>query len=293
MSFYANYERYSKKAGYPALYLKAWELLASGEHQAAIDHVFDFFDLSNETLQENSKISFWHLKAVLYAWLDNTTDNAVLTTLKERVVFINMTPQEAESRLYAAQKYDNMIKPYLFRISTTLPGVITLSYITPYSNKILHKRLKNIDHVNQLKEEKNFYHTLIKQSVDVVVGNKLLYNIDDIKKVVNTIDPSAPLDLLKDSLWSPEYMKHKELELNSIIRLLLNLYVKKATTLRLYPKETNEVLGITKSYITSYDFSVAISCSFCYKDTVTIKEPINNAFYCNDECYRQDYEKFY
>jgi hypothetical protein len=276
------HEQYSKKAGYPRLYLEAWRLLITlikEDRLCEIDTVLD----SGVTIEDGA-FSLWHLKSYLYLWSHYNRDNAerLLRLLRDRRLFINMTPDEAHQHLVTSLlAHKSNVKPYLFRLSTTVPGLITLSYIGPVKNTTYHRRITDPELVYRLMNQ-DFYETLLGSP------RSEMCDINVMKEMMRQIDVDAPLEKLVKEV------DNRQFEYINVFPRLKSIYFDKARPMLLVPVTNDEMMGVTSSYIDSYRLESNVSqCFHCHSPHLKYKDNINNSFYCSDQCYQLDYNKCY
>ena len=145
-------DRFFQRASYPHLFGCAWRLLVlSLEEQdwATLGRINDVLKImlpeeEDATALERSDacaaVSLWHLKSIVYCWAYLQEDSlqrrshkeatALLQQLRTMQCFLNLTPKEARRRL-SNEPMSRETRPYLLRLSTTKPGIVTLTFQTP------------------------------------------------------------------------------------------------------------------------------------------------------------------
>lgn len=241
-----QYERCSQQPGYPNLYLKAWRLL--------IDRL----------KEEDGKFTF--LQAFVNLWRQS---NQAWDDLLLQSFFFMMTPHEAEEHLRLTALTRNE-KPYLFRLSASVPGLVILSYMGPIKNTIHHRRLTDPALVRKLRAENEFYKTLAGGEREGLCDSATM------KEMMRQIDADANLERLD---------KIGKLEFQHAFALIKSLYFHDTDVICLFPETT--------SYFESDRTDAINHCFHCHSSRVMYKESVNNARYCSASCYELDYNKCY
>jgi hypothetical protein len=93
------------------------------------------------------QICWWHMKASLYTWAgeEGASASDALRVAWQRHAFLNMSPGEAERELGAYQQRHcrderHPRRAFLWRLSGNAPRTITLSFVSPLSQTLLHRR---------------------------------------------------------------------------------------------------------------------------------------------------------
>jgi len=339
-------------AGYPHLYRRAWQMLVSALRSQQwhllndIDRIFSLVfpgDGGEEMLRENmlssqqqhQQISMWHLKAVLYAWSRlppaggggggmnastvhlNTHQQAeaLLSQASAANAFTNMSPQEAQIKLLQASVNDDTVQPFLFRLSTTEPGTISLSFLTPVSNKVAHQRVRNIQAFMEDQEDGSvdIYRIMIGEFLGGSGGgggntNGMLSSTD-LLIMMRKLDPHADARLLQQKLATV----HQSVERHHVYATLRRLFFPHLRARQLVPQSEADRAGLTDSYRDSYvslsslvvplgtaDGNVTVTTTLycfnaeCGSTELTHKEVLSNRLYCSDEwCPLMDYVNCY
>ena len=321
------YESLIKRAGtkreFPRLYRWAWIVLTKAIENAdwnlllTINHVYHRMGLPVENLPESGQFSEWHLKSVLYCWLylpeegplqgsgirrsEEGVERLISLVSRSRA-YLNLLPKEAERKLIAERvntHSSSFQKPYLFRLSTNEPGIITMSFRTPISDHLVHKRIHNESEIELWLEnrETSLYRTLFYIVVDQKLvenaGNPILVNSDELLRLMR--EPMIDYYLtatqqtyikqkLQKRLGEKQVLLHRE-----CFSLLYQLFYCKFTELQLEPENQAEQLGLTENYLHSYteNSTNRNSCLSCYKETSIgeIREAISGRTYCSSYCY--------
>jgi hypothetical protein len=321
-------ESLKRQAGYPRLYREAWitlSLLVANKSWATlleIDQVFDAAlpDTPHTVIEgvlrdHGHQFSAWHLKTVLYEW--SRGGSTILNETKKREdklsmiaasnAFVNMTPQEAQVRL--AQTHLNNLSslPYLFRVSTTEPGMISLSYLTPVSNRALHRRYSGGG--NALASLLMLSGDIEKNPVDIyrlmvaeMLDDSDQYGVDSLVLLMRKLDPSLADHAVRSRL-SRVQLSSSLLPSTQVYPLLRRLFFPHITTKLVAPQNIEERVGLTQSYTDSYvslstsslhslyamTRSLDLPCHNCLEKEAAIKEPVNNNLYCDQRCYDDDF----
>jgi hypothetical protein len=324
--YQALLEKAQRVPGYPYLYRQAWLLLLralQGEQWHTlhdIDTVFQLVFPDNnssdiEAALRQELISPWHLKAVLYAWsrlpdaVDVDDTHPATLNNRERAAellgqvsachaFINLAPQEAALKLVRASLDNGRGAPYLFRLSTTEPGVISLSFLGPVSGQVVHHRLRSGALLELYARTANLYATLVDEAttrdhIDAVDGTALLI-------MMRKIDPHAKSQLLSLAMRQ-RYGRGDDAPVvhhRDVYRELRRVFFPSGgeiTTRQLVPLLSDMA---TDSYRDSY-VSLSSPASYvvasCFNDAcgsteLTHKDELSHRLYCQrPECYQLDY----
>lgn len=320
-------KRAGKKKEFPRLYRWAWILMTKAIEQSnwsllmTIHTIYERMDISNDDFLSNGEFSEWHLKSILYCWLylpsEGPLDSLVrrseegverlISLVKLSHAFLNLLPKEAEKKLTSVRLNsrqgggDGQLKPFLFRLSTNDPGIITMTYRTPFSDRLVHRRIHQEEEILMWSDNKgNLYKTLF----DIVIRERVSSSIgtEGFMKLLgeNMIDP-----YLNDSTKS--VMKKKldgALEGKSIFldkdafTFIEKLFYTKFTQLLVESENNSERLGLTENYLHSYRENSTNNnnnCLSCYKEVSigAIRESICGRTYCGSYCYGVSFELSY
>ena len=340
-----------RQAGYPKLYRRAWETLVQlllNKDWVTLSYVDGIFhealprvpihDITAVLRDHAHEFSVWHLKTVLYVWSRPPSpigsvigDGAknLLSLVEIAGVFINMTPQEATLRL-AQSQLDNMnTLPYLFRISTTDPGAIAMSFLAPVSGRVLHKRFLTVESLEPfLSSSSNLYRLLVEGFMRSMAGggsdqNKEI-DMNTLILVMRQLDPKLSEPIVRSKLRRIDTLlsvTSSDTSLTSLASLayetLRSTFFPSAAPKMLTPKTLEERIGVTPSYTSSYvsmsstvysmlPFNIgsggtiddsknasrsmpALPCFTCQCEEAVTKEIDNNRLYCSTACYEDDY----
>lgn len=337
-------------AGYPHLYRRAWQMLVSALRNQQwhllndIDRVFGLVftgggsnGISEEMIRDqHHEISLWHLKAVLYAWSRlppagsssinaptvrlNTQQQAevLLSQASAAQAFINMSPQEAQIKLirYSVDSSNDTVQPFLFRLSTTEPGMISLSFLTPLSNKVVHQRVRNIhaflvDGDGRAGGEPNIYNIMIEEFLGDSNNNAMI-SPTDLLILLRKLDPYADAHFMQQKMNAANQPVERHHAYATLQRLF---FPRLKTTHQLVPQSDADRAGLTDSYKDSY-VSISSRVSLlgvgvdgaatttattlycfnadCGSTELTYKEVLSNRLYCGNEwCPLMDYVNCY
>lgn len=332
------YAHLARQSGYPKLYRLGWELLIQLALArdwltlAIIDQIFDVAlpntaksDINAVMRDHAHEFSPWHLKAMLYVWSRPPKHGGIVPDNRENLLslieissaFINMTPQEATLRLAQAHLNNMNALPYLFRLSTTEPGAIALSFLTPVSNQVLHKRFTHIDALAPFLSGENnsvvdIYHLMVQGFVAYLLAGRLheaTLSMDELVLVMRQLDPKLTESTVRNKLRRVPV----PLTDSSAYETLRSHFFPSLSQRLLTPQSTEERVGVTKSYTGSYvSISSAVGlgyqqqlpylmktatmqgeipelpCFTCRVREATRKETDNNRLYCSDVCYDDD-----
>lgn len=302
-------ENRSRKTGYPRLYLLAWDILIDslrlGNDYSTlkiIHGIYQRLGIHDEVGLELGEVSLWHLKTVLYCWayLRNNEDitaprragvdaTALLDCIASTKAFINMPPDDAALKILSSQTRKDT-KPFLFRISTTYPGSIAISFLTPVTNEISHMRVNDpIDIMAMLSDgDATIYHSLwnrlTKGKTYITKGEAALYT----KQLDYRMGDRAIQSFLS-SLYGP-------MDKNSSYKVYEALETKffgGIVPQHIPAQSLGDKLGITDSYRDSYTLSSNATCFQCKTFGTVIREPLGNKVYCTNDCYLKDCGKCY
>lgn len=330
------------RPGYPRLYRCAWKLLASAVRERdwetlhhifcvqrqALEHSHDWLDCTASTQE---KVSLWHLKAVLYCWAylrdarelgqgaqfdadllarRRPAEEAAqwLSLLRPLNCFVNMHPREAHDALEMERggPEGDYHRAYLFRLSTTLPGLIAVSVLAPVSKRPIDMRLSPQEAL-QLVGCTDLYSALLKerlrnrQSVDVRQG----YDAAALADLMRTLeqpkyyDSQVFLERMKTLIPTAQWTR--EFEMEHAIALTRRAYWNRVSTIQLEAHTVEQRVGLSQSYVESYnrpsivESFVGHSCFNCRRNDLPeseiIYEPLNGQQYCGAPCYAEDFEK--
>jgi hypothetical protein len=304
-------EKQAKKAGYPRLYLLGWDVLVDslrlGNDYSTLKIIGGIYKRlvkdSEVGLEGIEGISLWHLKTVLYCWAYMKNSDSTVSTPRKLVTeattlldcvsssgaFINMTPDDAILKILGSQN-SLEVRPYLFRISTTNPGSMSITFLTPVTNQIAHMRIDRPDDVMIILDrgEGSFYSSLWsylsrgKTYINRIEAAFTMHQLDNRmdNKVINTF---------LSSLYSQTELKDSQ----EVFTTLLKKFFSRITPLYIPSQILQDRLGLTPTYKNSYTLSGNITCFQCSSFNTLIREPVNNSIYCTDQCYRKDWVKCY
>ena len=308
-------EKQTKKTGYPYLYLLACDVLLHAARWRdyttleTINGILLRIGVSDEKdlVLLDDKISLWHLKSIVYCWAymyandkitvssprrTNKDATVLLDSVKSSRAFLNMTSDDANVKLLGAQASytgKKKPKPYLFRLSTTIPGSITLSFMTPSTDEPVHMRINKPEYTMDVLGggEKNLYRTLLS---DVLLANKKIRTVDDIAMAMNKLDFRLSPTSIRSTL-SQFYGPEKLVDTITVYEYMEKVFFPNTAPKHIGATTLEEKLGLTPSYKDSYVSSSFTACFHCSSIAVTIREPVNNRIYCTDSCYIKDWRK--
>lgn len=309
-------KRAASKKEFPRLYKWAWILLSKAIDEndsrtlLAINQIYERMNLSFEDLRESGQFSEWHLKSIMYAWLylpeegplsnkrrsEESVDRLILV-VKQCQAFLNLLPKEAEKKL-TSQRLNNHAssfqRPYLFRLSTNDPGIVTMTYRTPISDRLVHRRIQSDVEISiWFKNEKSLYRTLFDIFSQRGGRNLLLVNVETLTRFMSDdlIDPhlnNSEIGFVRSRLFKE--LGEKEISLTEggqCFSLLTQLFYSKLVELVILPKNQAEQLGLTDSYLHSYRENSTnqspSTCLTCHKENAKIFECGRS--YCDNYCH--------
>jgi hypothetical protein len=331
--------RLSAQPGYPRLYRCAWKLLAQSVAErdwATLQLIFDVQRVVNpETVSwldciagTRELISPWHLKAVLFCWAYLRDDRALgqseqhdETLLAQRRTqeeaekwlalvaplrcFLNMEPREAHQALDGAREDNDYHRPYLFRLSTTLPGLVTVSLLAPLSRRPIDQRLSPQE-AQDLVQSADLYAALLRNRLGARHDDvRHKYNVNALVDLMRTMEQARHFDQahFQQRLQTVMPAQQVEFSLSHSISILKRAFWNRVSSHQLLARTVEECVGLTKSYCASYE-AIAVSpnqqqasCFSCHRrplrQSQTLREPLNGQLYCSEPCYAVDFEQCY
>jgi hypothetical protein len=306
--------RQTHRRGYPRLYRLAWKLLIVSlvnDDWATLTAVYDVFRVA---LQDEAtawldggrgtqeRVSVWHLKAVVYCWaclVDSPAlgpDDAPLLAPERRrgeadvaqylktiatvQCFVNMTPDEAHERIDVERQAH--AAPFLLRLSTTMPGVLAVTFVTPLGGDVIDMRLSLAQAMSvaasrdlyadlvlmRLEQQQRQYDaTQLAALVKPLLGKYGDSVVDRLRRIMAANSGASAVVVLRQAFW-PD-----------------------TTTRQAEPRSTEERLGLTRSYMSGYATLFIHTCAFCKKCQAEIEEPLCMQVYCSPRCYASDFDR--
>lgn len=324
--------RMLQRRGYPRLYRCAWKLLiqcvqaGDWDTMRVIHNVFRvaLADEDTQWLDNASgtaeRVSVWHLKAVLYCWAylvdarelgqDSAYDAALLEPGRRRAdpearqmlksvasihCFLNMTPEEAHQRIDVETQVQHgigVVRPYLFRTSTTLPGTMALTFVSLGGAFALDMRV-TVEVAMLISGSRDLY-------ADLTIGNmsgqtqQRYYDVDQMAVLVQNLFGKAHYNGARvTSLLVATLKGGRVTAYQSVVDKLRQTFWNGVRTRQAEPLSTEERLGLTKSYTGGYASLFAQCCFTCRSCMAQIEEPLNMQVYCSQECYDKDFDRCY
>ena len=327
------YEVLIKRAGakkeFPRLYRWAWITLATAIERndwdllLTINQIYQRIALPIENLRESGQFSEWHLKSILYCWLYLPSEgpsgkerrgedgvDGLVSLISRCHAFLNLLPKEAERKL-TTTRLDNSAssfqRPYLFRLSTNDPGIITMTYHTPFSDRPVHRRIQNPeeDVTLWLENKGSLYRTLfdlaVREKLAENNGHPLLLRSENLVVFMKEpmIDPfmsDTRKAFIKKKLEKQIGEKRVSLD-GKCFSLFYRLFYTDFVELLVEPATQAEQLGLSDNYLHSYSENSTNSndCLTCYKETsiAPIREAICGRTYCSSYCYNVSFTLSY
>lgn len=323
-------ERMEKRPGYPRLYLWAWRLLVhslASEDWATLAEIYSInlkFSITIDNI-EGSDISFWHLKAVLYCWvylpMDGSlkredrrpvpdADQLISLSVKSHF-FMNLLPKEAEKKLagFRISHFSQELRPFLFRHSTSHPGLAVLTYKGPVSDRYYHQYIKTPGQWQSLLSKGNsIYQQLYTQVVEKKTGGHEKFV--QWKEIMQWIrDPLLDSQMRDDEIIRISQRLQRLLP-NERKRLIVptgdngfSLFneccLSSLQEVQCMPRDQVDQLGIDGSYLSNYSNNSTsmnglqtplVLCSGCQTENMCPDkariERTCNRIYCNEKCYQ-------
>lgn len=305
-------KRAANKKEFPRIYRWAWVLLSKAiekDDSTLLDRIYHIYQRMNfayDSLRESGQFSEWHLKSILYCWLycpeegplstkrrsDQSADRLILRVTQCQA-FLNLLPKEAEKKLTTQRLNDyasSFQRPFLFRLSTNDPGVITMTYRTPISDRPVHRRIQDEAEISLwLENEQSLYKTLFEifttRRGSLVNAETLTLSMKN-----DLIDPylnDSEMAYIR-SKWR-ERLGEKEISLTEdgqCFALFVELFYSKLVELAILPITQAEQLGLTDSYLHSYrenSTNQSSACLTCFKENAKFYECGRS--YCNTYCH--------
>jgi hypothetical protein len=255
------------QAGYGHLYQEAWRILSQAAEHQHWNALSDIDALSGSVGEDFAHhfttvpISHWHIKTIVYAWsrANHHHGKILLDRMRMFNAFINMSPREAELRLVKTSINNEATtrRYFLFRLSTTVAGVISLSYMTPMTGRVAHVRIADEKHAEMFTQ-------LLAHDNDI--GAELLYRAlvhDDTGAISATgctiamrkLDPFASASLIERRLVQHFQKQHRSRTEGgaTVYDVLRELFFADVSwTIQLIPEGVRDRLGLTDSYVDTY-----------------------------------------
>jgi hypothetical protein len=301
------YDTLQRTIGYPYLYMQAWVTLIQCVEQRqwrtldAIDGVFDQVVVSPDKRQELSslfaeqqqqQISVWHLKSVVYVWAHlqpagEDSSEELTSYINYAHAFVNMSPTEAATKLVqtCVNQPTRRDRPYLLRISTKEAGVISMSFVTPVSNRVAHYRIRSTEALQHFVESRDIYQAMISAYLPRD-GSPL--DSSDLSLVMLKLDPQMNRREVDQKL---SQYQARTVSLKEVYSILRGIFFPGTNSYQLLPSGVADSVGLTESYRDSYvSLSSHVNCfqADCGSTAVSVKDPLCNRLYCSDTCYRLD-----
>ena len=252
-----RYEAMAQRAHHgPLLYSVAWLWLAEhvrARNYTTLRQLYALFTrLQSDELRNvflvtgGRRLSLWHLKACLYVWLNGAPAgiDATLGALVEMRCFMNMTPREADQRLQINQTLAQA--PFLYRLSTTKAGQLTLSYSALQTGTVLHMRLELQD-AQRLYAQDDLYAALVRETI-LRSGDASTQGVTDVVKQLSLLGYRNANELVVvQRLGEPPYASAR------LPALLRAAFYPGKWTVQVRAQSTAELIGLTPSYAQGYD----------------------------------------
>jgi hypothetical protein len=303
----------SASAGYPRLFRLAWLLLhtsVAARDWTTLRQINAVFSTAGIQLQDLSTttISLWHLKAILFCWAyiadsrqlgvefdvrlmgvrrTNTQAEDLLRRATENGCFLNMSPTEAESRLLVSFDGAFLRRPYIFRLSTTLPGVMTCSFVTPQSRLIVHRRFKP-GSIPDLRDSGLYDYIAYDCINEHLAGQERLDSGTLLRVLISSMESGEVTRRLAQLQSLLNEAMQRDVDRSDAVKILRTAFWHKLQLTQLVPEDSRELAGLSLSYIASYSERMRLSACFVCKREATLIEPLNNALYCSEPCMWQD-----
>lgn len=236
----------------PQLHKQAWTRLAeyvAFRNWTTLDEIYGLF-ARLYPYEERSLlsilppgVSFWHIRCCLWVWAETRPERLKAVTALH--CFLNMTPQEAEARLKHAHTLNAM--PYLFRLSTTKPGVVTLSFVTPLG-RIVHARLDEEAvqrFIAQSRDDVDLYTMLFNESW-LKLGQPVTLSAQELAVALQQLGLRVSLSEVF------QYWGEARIESARVSETLAQAFYPGRHTVQLEARSLNELVGLTASYIAGY-----------------------------------------
>jgi len=323
--------------GYPRLYRMAWLLLVKSVGQGAwetLERVDEIYAALAHGIEYGDDcahpLSLWHLKAVVYLWAylrdereqPAAEDDAVLyppdggdawRTREEAAqllrsaldarAFFNMSPRDAENRvlLWDAHQDARFARPYLLRLSTTLPSLATLTYVTPRTRRVAHRRLQAASALDLMGDLCVLYEQLAHEaSAQCLPTGEYL----DARLAVQVLARLEPRQERRHAEWEELVRRamgeDRVMHRSALVPLLARTFWPRLSSFQLAPEARAELLGLTPSYTESYlsllpacdDAPLPLHCAEC-TEPPTVRDELNNQIFCGAGCLAVDRERCY
>lgn len=245
--------RLARRAAYPRLYRCAWKLLIQCVQAG------DWATLAAVRALPGHQL---HCRAVLYCWAHLRDarigsqscehDAALLATrrsgeeaaallVQARACWRNMTPREAHDQLGCAALQGG--RPYLLRLSTTMPGSFTLSWCTPLRAQAQDTRLSAAQAA--LCAGDDLYGALLAQRMTDPAAQ---YSVRDLVALLQALEPGC------DARDAAERLRAALPLPSGVSRALALLVLRHVFWPRVETRllEPDDALGETASYVESH-----------------------------------------
>lgn len=240
------------------LHQQAWILLAQYVRTlnwTLMREIYGLFSQlqSQETHQvylvtQGRGISQWHLKTCLYVWLQGRSHTQRLTTLIQLRCFLNLTPHEAEARL--RRESSAGVAPYLYRLSTTKAGQLTLSFTLPfYPHPIMHMRYE-VESVQRLALYSDLYEALLREQL-LKLNSPPTLRARDVIVLLKLFDYGSITEQRVIIEFGPE-----PYESEKIPQMCRMAFYPLLETVQVRAQSTNELIGLTQSYVQAYEMRI-------------------------------------
>jgi hypothetical protein len=329
-TYQATGNRLAQRPGYPRLYRCAWKLLQQCVAQREWDTLQRVFDVMRVAQEETDwldtcdVISPWHLKAVLFCWAylcdarelgqgaefdaallerrrSQEDAECMLRALHPLQCFLGQTPQEAHARLEAA--LCDFERPYLFRLSTTLPGFVTLTLLAPLSKRPLDMRVSPWE-AQQLAAARDLYTRLCQRRMHGA-HEQTVYGVQAIVELLlRPLEQPRYFDAARLACRLRDVAPPDRADIPSarVCGLLKRAFWNRVHSRQLVAQTAEERVGLTTSYAASYatlnplQLRARLSrCATCSSGGLQehVREPLNGQVYCSEQCYATDFRLCY
>lgn len=325
--------RMLQRRGYPRLYRCAWKLLiqcvqaGDWDTMRVIHNVFRVALADEDTrwLDDATgtaeRVSVWHLKAVLYCWAylvdarelgqDSVYDAALLEPGRRRPeeearqmlksiasihCFLNMTPEEAHQRLDVETQVQHgigVVRPYLFRTSTTLPGTMALTFVSLATQTALDMRI-TVEAAMLISGSRDLYADLVIGSMSGGGTDPRYYDVEQMAVLVQPFFGKAHYNNARAVALIVATLKGGRITAyETVVAKLRQTFWNGVRSRQAEPQSTEERMGLTKSYTGGYASLFAQCCFTCRSCMAHIEEPLNMQVYCSQDCYDKDFDRCY
>jgi hypothetical protein len=233
----------------PPLHHDAWLKLAQYVTHEQWETLYQIYTIFNRLYTEGTTslmsiiprgVSYWHIKCCLWQWLNGQEER--LDVVVKLRCFLNLTPQESQSRLIHATKRND--RPYMYRLSTTQAGMITLSFVSPIG-RVLHHRL-DTEAVNRVSTQSDDLYAALFNETCLKLGQPLTMDTVNIVLALSTIGLKVHVQEIYNRLGEPPY------ECERLPTLLRDHFYNGLSTVLIKASSLNELVGLTESYVAAY-----------------------------------------